>query len=208
MTNNKDPYAILGVSKNATAEEIKKAYRKLALQHHPDRGGGKEAEEKFKAINNAYEVLSDPQKRAQYDRFGDAAFNGAGQGAGGFDFSGFQRGSSDFSFFGGFGDIFEDFFGQTLSQVQAEIHITPAQAVLGEKIDMSIGGENISITIPPGTQSGTSFRIPGKGRVFRGTQRGDLILTIKIDLPKNLSKEQKELWEKLRQAEKKKRGWF
>ena len=100
----KDYYQILGVDKNASEEEIKKAYRKLALKYHPDKGGGAEAEARFKEASEAYAVLSDKQKRSQYDQFGSGAFNGAGGfGGGGFDFN-----SADFS---GFEDIFESFFG-------------------------------------------------------------------------------------------------
>ncbi len=99
-----DPYTTLGVSKDASAEEIKKAYRKLAHQHHPDKKGGDEA--KFKEINEAYQILSDPDKKARYDRFGDT---GAG-GMGGNPFGG-QYQNFDFSQFGGFGDIF-DLFGR------------------------------------------------------------------------------------------------
>src|SRR3989344_7511236 len=77
----KDFYQVLGVSKTASPEELKRAYRKLALQYHPDKNKTKEAEEKFKEINHAYEVLSDPQKKQQYDQFGSTAFEGgAGQG--------------------------------------------------------------------------------------------------------------------------------
>lgn len=98
----KDYYEILGIDRNATEDDIKKAFRKLALKYHPDRNqGNKEAEEKFKEINEAYQVLSDPQKKSQYDQFGTADFNG--QGSGGFNFGGFQD-------FGGFGDIFDTIF--------------------------------------------------------------------------------------------------
>lgn len=207
-----DYYKTLGISKNATTEEIKKAYRKLALQYHPDRDGSKESEAKFKEANEAYQVLSDPEKRSRYDQFGDAAFRGgsggysAGQGAGGFDFSGF--GNGDFGGFGGgFGDIFEDFFGQQLSQVQAELNITPAQAVIGDKMELEIGGEKITFEIPAGVQNGVSYRFPGKGRAYRGGKKGDLILTINIQIPKHISKEQRELWEKLKEAETKKKWW-
>ncbi len=102
----KDYYTILGIAKTASEEEVKKAYRKMAHQHHPDKAGGNEA--KFKEINEAYQVLSDKNKRAQYDRFGTAdpmgGFGGAGGGFGGFD-------PSQFGDMGDFGDIFESFFG-------------------------------------------------------------------------------------------------
>ncbi|MDU4888965.1 MAG: molecular chaperone DnaJ [Clostridium sp.] len=99
---NKDFYEVLGIDKSASDEDIKRAFKKLALKYHPDRNqGDTEAEEKFKEINEAYQVLSDPEKRQRYDQFGTADFNGAGGGFDGFDFGGF----------GGFGDIFGDIFG-------------------------------------------------------------------------------------------------
>lgn len=108
----RDYYEILGVSKGASDDEIKKAYRKLAHKYHPDKSGGDEA--KFKEINEAYQVLSDKSKRAQYDQFGQT-FQGApggGSGFGGFDFSGFQNQGFDFEFGGSnFEDIFSDIFG-------------------------------------------------------------------------------------------------
>ncbi|SHE30763.1 molecular chaperone DnaJ [Caldanaerobius fijiensis DSM 17918] len=107
----KDYYEILGVDRNASQDDIKKAYRKLAKKYHPDMNpGDKEAEQKFKEINEAYEVLSDPEKRARYDQFGHAGVNGQG----GFDTGGFGGfgGFGDFGDFGGFGDIFDMFFGE------------------------------------------------------------------------------------------------
>src|SRR5687767_7112932 len=96
-----DPYTTLGVSKNASADDIKKAYRKLAHQYHPDKKGGNEA--KFKEVNEAYQVLGDPEKKARYDSFGSAQdFAGAQQGFGGFDFGGGA---------GGFESIFDMFSG-------------------------------------------------------------------------------------------------
>lgn len=113
---SQDYYEILGVPKTATQEEIKKAYRKLAHQHHPDKGGGDEA--KFKEVNSAYQVLSDPEKRAQYDQFG-SNFDGAQGGAGGFGgfpgggFGGFQGAGVNFD---DISDIFGDFFGGSRSR--------------------------------------------------------------------------------------------
>lgn len=109
----KDHYKTLGVSKNASQDEIKKAFRKLALEHHPDKTGGKD--EKFKEVNEAYSVLSDAKKRQHYDTFGSEGPQqgrggfGGGQGFGGFDFSGFQQGGGDVEF--DLGDIFGSVFG-------------------------------------------------------------------------------------------------
>ncbi len=203
-----DYYKILGVSKTAGIDEIKKAYRKLALQYHPDRGGDEATAEKFKEVSEAYQVLSDPEKRSQYDQFGRTDFSAAGNQAG---FGGFQGGfeNMDFDFggFGGLGDIFENFFGQAFSQVQAEIKITPAQAVIGDKLEANIGGEKIKFDIPAGVQDGQAFRFPGRGRAHNNG-RGDLILTVRIEMPRHISKEQRELWQKLRESESKKHSWW
>jgi molecular chaperone DnaJ len=147
---DKNYYDILGVSKGATNDEIKKAYRKLAHKHHPDKAGGDEA--KFKEINQAYQVLSDDSKRQQYDQFGQT-FDGAGRssggggsaggGFGGFDFSGFQGfggQNGGFEFEGGFEDIFADIFGSSRSagrrkskgqDIQVDIEITFAEMIRG-----------------------------------------------------------------------------
>lgn len=209
---NKDYYNILGVGKTASTEEIKKAYRKLAMKHHPDRAG-KENEAKFKEVNEAYQVLSNPQKRAQYDQFGSAGVGGNGggfnQGAG---FSGFGgggsynvnfddifSGSSGFGF-GHVGDIFEDFFGSAFSQVQVELSISLTQALLGDNVSFKTQqGDTIDLKIPAGVQDGTSFRIQGKGMPNR-RGRGDLIVSIKVKMPRNLTRRQKELLEELRET--------
>lgn len=135
MDNNTDYYQTLGVSKTSTPDEIKKAYRKLALEFHPDRNKSKDGESKFKEVTKAYEVLSDPQKKQTYDQFGHAAFEqGAGQGPfggfggaqggqqsgsyGPFTYSYSNSGGQDFDF-GGFSDpfeIFEQFFGGATSR--------------------------------------------------------------------------------------------
>jgi molecular chaperone DnaJ len=109
-----DYYDILGVNKNATPDEIKKAYRKQAHAHHPDKNqGNKESETKFKEVSNAYEVLSDPSKKANYDRFGEAGVNGQGFGGFGGQGGGFSSGGMDFNFgdMGGLDDVINSFFG-------------------------------------------------------------------------------------------------
>ena len=110
MTGKKDYYELLGVSKSASADDMKKAYRKLAMQYHPDRNpGDKKAEEKFKEISHAYDVLSDEQKRAAYDRYGHDAFTQGGMGGAG----GGPGGMGGFDFSSSFADIFEDLFGMS-----------------------------------------------------------------------------------------------
>ena len=104
MAEKRDYYEVLGISKSASADEIKRAYRKMAKKYHPDINKEPGAEEKFKEVNEAYEVLSDPQKKAAYDQFGHAGMEGGG-------FGGFGQGGADFSGFGGFDDIFGSFFG-------------------------------------------------------------------------------------------------
>ena len=120
----RDYYEVLGVGREATEEEIKRAYRKLALKYHPDKNpGDKEAEEKFKELGEAYEVLSDQQKRATYDRFGHAAFGpGSGAGAGGqYPGGGFHDPFEIFrDVFGGGGGVFDDFFEQAFGAAVPE----------------------------------------------------------------------------------------
>lgn len=213
---SKDYYKTLGVSKSATADEIKKAYRKLALQYHPDKGGD---QEKFKEVNEAYQVLGNEQKRTQYDQFGSATFDGSG-------FGGFNQGSRsyrssasgdwddifggsgfNFSGFGGLGDIFEDMFAQTYSQVQAELPISVAQAILGDKVSFKTGdSQTIEMNIPAGTQDGQSFRFPGKGKSHK-RGRGDLIITIRVKIPSRITKEEQELYERIRDLEHTKKTW-
>ena len=143
--NKRDDYEVLGVNKEASAEEIKKAYRKSAMKYHPDRNpGDKEAEEKFKELGEAYEVLSDDEKRSRYDQFGFAGVDPSyGGGAGGYgDFGGFGG-------FGGFGDIFSEFFGGGTSSrrtrngprrgedVGARIEVTFEEAAFGVEKEVS-----------------------------------------------------------------------
>lgn len=169
MATTKDYYDILGVSKSATPDEIKKAYRKLALQYHPDRNKTKEAEEKFKEITKAYEVLSDVQKRQTYDQFGAAAFEQGGpSGQGGF--GGGQYGPFTYSYTGngeGFDfsdpfDIFEQFFGGGFNQRARRpvysLAIDFLEAVHGTQKTLTMDGKKQTIKIPPGVNTGSRIR--------------------------------------------------
>ena len=307
----RDYYKTLGVAKTATADEIKKAFRKLARQHHPDLAKDKKtAEEKFKEINEAYEVLSDAEKRKKYDEVGPnwqqgvAGFRpppGGGGYPGGFGGYG-AAGEEDFQFGGtGFSDFFEAFFGRSArggrrgsafhgedaplrgQDAEADIMVTLEEALHGSTRQISftrgragkvetytvkipkgvgegqrirlagIGGEGrgggpagdlylrarferhpeftvegadiihevelpvtqavlggevmvptldgrAKLKIPPLTQNGRKFRIPGKGMPQRGGTRGDFYAVIEVELPAALSQPQREAWENLARA--------
>ena len=192
-----DYYGLLGIARGATEEEIKRAFRKKAHELHPDKGGDAEA---FKKVNEAYQVLSDPQKRRQYDSFGVAGnggFSGGGAGQPGYgDF-----GSGDFSGFGfggsGFSDIFSDMFGAALANLQAEVQISVPQAVLGDTVELRVGNETLRLTIPAGTQDGETVTFRGKGKQYRGG-RGDLTIILRVVIPRRLSRKERELYEQLK----------
>lgn len=172
---NNDYYKVLGVPKTATAEELKKAYRKLAVQFHPDKNKSKEAEEKFKEINQAYEVLGNPQKRQQYDQFGASAFENGGRGAGG-PFGGQQGGPFSYSYttngqegfdFGGFSDpfdIFEQFFGGGGAspfgrrKPAYSLRIDFLEAAKGTTKAVELEGKKKDIKVPAGVNDGTRIQ--------------------------------------------------
>ena len=177
MAEKRDYYEVLGVSKTASDSEIKSAYRKLAKKYHPDMNpGDKEAEAKFKEASEAYAILSDADKRRQYDQFGHAAFDGgAGGGAGGFDFNGFDMGDI-------FGDIFGDFFGgggrsrsanngpMKGQNVRVSVHLTFEEACFGteKEIELNIKEDCAKCHgtgAKPGTQPETCSKCGGKGQV-------------------------------------------
>jgi molecular chaperone DnaJ len=179
----KDFYRVLGVERSASAEEIKKAYRKLARRHHPDvNPGNKTSEQMFKEINESYEVLSDAKKKQQYDQFGHAAFEqGFGQGAGpGQGFAGFGR-SADFSGGYGFEDIFGNIFGERARQrgprkgedVTYSVEIDLEDAILGRTMQVDLRRDVVCSTCGgSGSQPGTSPRTcptcMGSGSVTQG----------------------------------------
>jgi len=191
-----DYYSLLGLTKKATDDEIKRAFRKKAHEYHPDKGGDAE---KFKKVNEAYQTLSDKEKRQQYDMFGAAGVRGGGSGGyGGGGSDGFQDyGGFGFNFGGGLGDIFSDMFSAALSNIQAEVQISIPQAVLGDSIDLQVGDERIRMDIPAGTQDGSAFSFRGKGRAHR-SGKGDLTIIVRVVIPRRINKRQRELYEELK----------
>lgn len=207
----KDYYKILGVERNATDAELKSAFRKLALQYHPDRNpGNKQAEEKFKEINEAYEVLSDPQKRAKYEQVGDSytswqqrgtpgSFNWnewvASQSRGG----GAPHGGVTYEYGdledilggGGFSDFFQAIFGgmggrQSAArqaqpvQYQQDVQITFDEAYRGAERTVQVDGRRLQMKIPAGARTGTKVRMSGAGPAGPDGKPGDLYLIIEV----------------------------
>lgn len=295
-TNFKDYYATLGVSKTATPEEIKKSFRKLALKYHPDRNlGDKASEARFKEISEAYEILSDAEKRRKYDQFGQywQQAEQPNRGGGtrstvspdGFDFS--QYGSFDdfinellgkfantegytsnystgFNDFSGFGNTrqststketestirltFSEAYGGVTKKMRlgsqskevrippgvkpgqrlriplqgltvflkvelenhpffkfegnnllCEVPITPDEAVFGANIDVPTPDGMVQLKVPPGIRSGQSLRLKGKGWSLGSQGRGDQLVKVQIVVPDNLSPQEKEYYQKLRE---------
>ena len=199
---SKSLYETLGVSENATPEEIKKAYRKLARKYHPDINKAPDAQEKFKEINAAYEVLSDPEKKAQYDQFGDQMFGGQNfhdfaQSQGGEvdleeilramfggGFGGSSRSSSYSSGFGSSGFGSSGFGGARYSKpdldLKTSITVPFNTSILGGKHHITLdNGESFDIKIPAGIKTGKTLRVRGKGKSYNG-QRGDLLIKVNV----------------------------
>ncbi|GHR89756.1 DnaJ C-terminal domain-containing protein [Helicobacter pylori] len=191
---SKSLYQTLDVSENANQDEIKKSYRRLARKYHPDLNKTKEAEEKFKEINAAYEILSDEEKRRQYDQFGDNMFGGQNFsdfarsrsasedlddilssifGRGGFS----QRFSQNSQGFSGFN--FSNFAHEDLD-ITTTLNVSVLDTLLGNKKQVSINNETFSLKIPIGVEEGEKIRVRNKGKMGR-TGRGDLLLQIHIE---------------------------
>jgi molecular chaperone DnaJ len=168
--SKRDYYEVLGVRRDASAEDVKKAFRRLAMKYHPDRNKSADAHERFKQINEAYEVLMDADKRAAYDRFGHAGLDAA---LGGRGFEGFD--------FGGFGDIFDTFFGGTQTRrrtprrgadVRGELTLTFEEAVFGCEKQVEVQGVEVcsrckGVRAEPGTEPETCSHCDGRGEVRR-----------------------------------------
>jgi curved DNA-binding protein len=204
----KDYYKILGVSKNATQDEIKKAYRKLAKQYHPDKNqGNKEAEEKFKEISEAYEVLGNEENRKKYDELGAnwKNFQQGGPQGGGFDWSQFYQGGgggTHYTYEGDpemFSDFFNSFFGGGFTgassgggrsrrsrafkgqDYEAEMEINLEEAYHGTTRIINVNGKKLRIKLKPGMYDGQKIKLKGKGAPgINGGENGDLYITIHV----------------------------
>jgi curved DNA-binding protein len=198
----KDYYRVLGVDRNADEKEIKRAYRRLAVKFHPDKNpGDKEAESRFKEINEAYEVLGDPGKRAKYDRLGASyeRWQRTGGAPGGFDWSQWMGGAPggvrvevgdlEGLFGGGFSDFFEAIFGGMAGagaaraargrDLEQRVSISLEEALHGTQRRIRRNGRNLEVKIPPGARTGTRVRVSGQGESGRGAA-GDLYLLIDV----------------------------
>lgn len=191
----RDYYEVLGVPRNASEADIKKAYRKLARQYHPDRNpGDKQAEARFKEVQEAYDVLNDKAKREQYNRFGFAGpgfggqgpFRAEGGGPGGFEFQGVNPEDLE-SILGAFGGGgFAEMFGRRgrgraratrpPERVEVEVAIPFLKAALGGTVSLNVDGRTIDLRVPAGVEEGKKLRLTGQG-----PGGGDLLVRVKIE---------------------------
>lgn len=223
-----DYYKILGVSKDIPQDKVRAAYRKRAKQFHPDLNpDDPKAKAKFQALSEAYDVISDPEKRRKYDQYGEhwreaGAFGQGGNGSGGyqwnstngspfdnFDFSGFEGG-------GGFSSFFQDLFGnmggsrrsrryqepaQGSADMNAKVDIDVYTALLGGDIIIQLNdGSKLKLKVKSGTQPGTKVRLRGKDYSMSNGTKGDLIITYNVKLPDHLSERQKELLREIQRS--------
>jgi len=217
-----DYYKILGVDKNIPQKDVRAAYKKRAKQFHPDlHPNDPKAKAKFQALNEAFDVISDPEKRKKYDQYGarwkemDQAqsaggfggFGGGGSPFDGFDFSSFTSGS------GGFSSFFQELFGGGRSRAQrrqsspvdlntnVSVNLDLYTALLGGEIIVQVaGGSKLKLKVKPETQSGTKVRLRGKGRSLPDGTQGDMIITYNVVLPTNLTERQKSLLMQMRSS--------
>lgn len=225
-----DYYKILGVDNNISQDRVRSAYKKRAKQFHPDLNpDDPKAKAKFQALNEAYEVLSDPEKRKKYDEYGEHwkeadAFqqrDGGQHGShfywsssgndspfGGFDFSNFESSSSS-----GFSSFFQDLFGnvrgrtrqtasrRTTGNINAKVTIDLYTALLGGEVIIQLSdGTKLKLKVKPETQNGTKVKLHGKGNLKSDGTQGDLIITYHVKLPENLTEKQKDLLNQMRYA--------
>ena len=225
-----DCYKILGVDKTIPQKDVKKAYLKRAKQFHPDlHPDDPKAQAKFQALQEAYNVISDSEKRKKYDQYGEQwkqaeQFEGFGGGAagggnpfGGFDFSGFSGSGA-----GGFSDFFESLFGRkgqqgggfggfqgfggssvrtSTGEMSANVTIDLYTALLGGEVILSLSnGQKVKMKVKPETQPGTKVRLRGKGYDRGDGTFGDLVITYQVKLPTNLTEQQKQLLRQMQVA--------
>jgi len=211
----RDYYADLGVSKKASLDEINQAFRKLAARYHPDRNpGDKSAEQKFTRMAEAYNVLKDPKSREAYDRGGEEQVEAT---------TGFHGFNSSEDVFSHFGDVFGDLFGSRFRarafrrwpdsydteiegfpgpadplDLRREVVVGAFTAMLGGVVDVPLAEGTAEMKVPPGTQPGQQFRLAHQGHRDRRGRRGDVIVTVRVEIPRRLTAAQKRLLEQAR----------
>ena len=217
-----DYYKIMGVPKDTPQDKMRDAYKRRAKQFHPDlHPNAPKAKAKFQALNEAYDVLSDPQKRAKYDQYGQnwkeadayAQAGGTGSGQGGNGFDGFDFSQFEGTGEGGFSDFFEQLFGNFGSQrtrrsefsninanAEANVTIDMYTALLGGDIILQTRQGKLKLKVKPETQNGTKVRLRGKGYQKPDGTYGDLIIHYNVQLPTHLSEHQRQLLREMREG--------